>query len=49
MAGRVVYKAVRYNPEKVEKMDLGKFPAGFYMVRIASGDLAKTIKLILID
>jgi hypothetical protein len=49
MAGRAVYSVVKNNPHIIEKMDLGSFPAGFYLVRLTSKEMCKVAKLVLVD
>ena len=49
MAGRGVFFGARNNPHIIEKMDLGIFPAGFYLVRLTSKEMSKVVKLVLVD
>ncbi|MEI6435494.1 MAG: T9SS type A sorting domain-containing protein [Bacteroidota bacterium] len=49
MTGRGIFSAIRNNPHVFEQLDLGKFPAGFYVVRLTSGNVVRTSKLVLID
>lgn len=49
MAGRHIYSRAVNNMRFTEKVDLGYFPAGFYLVKLSSGSITKITKLVLID
>jgi hypothetical protein len=49
MAGRHLFSKTVSNMHLTEQVDLGRFPGGFYMVKLSSGNLTKITKLVLID
>ena len=49
MAGRTIYSRAINAAHYIEKVDLGNFPGGLYMVRLSSGNIFKITKLVLID
>lgn len=49
MAGRHLFSKTVSSKHLTEQVDLGRFPGGFYMVKLSSGSLTKITKLVLID